>query len=53
MRKHYPICNCTGDFFDECTLLVGFNNKLGFSGRKMCERCGLFPWWTTDNNEQM
>ena len=56
MRKHYPICNCNGDWIDDCPSDEFITSKHGFyfqSAWTRCESCGMNHWGTAHNDNEM
>ena len=56
MRKHYPICDCNGDWFKDAEALMNDEIWVYMNGVDMdgyCPRCLMFPWGDAYNDNMM
>ena len=53
-RRHYPVCNCNGDWFSEFDDVLGDGGRGGYLFQEStCPLCLMYHWWTEANDQHM
>ena len=57
MRKHYPICDCNGDWFEDAEALLNDEIWVYMDGNasmeECCPHCNMYPWGDAYNDNTM
>lgn len=53
MRKHYPICDCNGDWYEDAEAQLNDEIWVYMDGGASCPRCDMYPWGDAYNDNMM
>lgn len=57
MRKHHPICDCNGDWFEDAERVLDGDPTVYMDGETgmvgYCPHCDMYPWGDAYNDNTM